>query len=157
MSTFDCVLFLHVTGAFLLIGGAVVAGIFNLAAQGRTRPSEVVLLFRLTRAAVVAVSLGLLLTLVFGFWLIDAAHRSLGDFWVWLSLLLWFLAAALGAIGGRRDRATRELATRLTAAGDVPSDELRRRLRDPVSLAFSYGSGLLVLAILALMIWRPAG
>jgi hypothetical protein len=44
---------------------------------------------------------------------------------------------------------------RLAAEGDVPSAELRARLRDPVTLAFSYGSGLAIVAVLVLMIWKP--
>jgi hypothetical protein len=32
---------------------------------------------------------------------------------------------------------------------------LRARLRDPVSLGLSWGSGLVVIVILALMIWKP--
>jgi hypothetical protein len=65
------------------------------------------------------------------------------------------LANAAGGIGGRRDKETRLVAERLEAEGDARSPELRARLRDPVSLGLSYGSGLMVLAILALMIWKP--
>jgi uncharacterized membrane protein len=49
----------------------------------------------------------------------------------------------------------RELAERLAAEGDAPSAELAARLRDPVWLALSWGSGVAVIAILALMIWKP--
>ncbi|MBA3718513.1 MAG: hypothetical protein H0W87_09855, partial [Actinobacteria bacterium] len=55
MSKYDWVLFLHITGAFLLGGGVVVAGAFNLAAQFRKRPSQVALLLGLTRFAVVPI------------------------------------------------------------------------------------------------------
>jgi hypothetical protein len=33
--------------------------------------------------------------------------------------------------------------------------ELRARMRDPITLALSWGSGLAVVAILVIMIWKP--
>jgi len=147
--------FLHVTGAFMVLGGAVMAGIFNLAALRRERPSEVVLLFRLTRFAVTSISIGMVLTLAFGLWLVSDADYSWGEAWIILALVLWVAANALGGIGGKRDTRTRELAERLAADGDAPSPELRARLRDPISLALSWGSGVVVVVILALMIWKP--
>lgn len=72
-----------------------------------------------------------------------------------VALILWVIANALGGAGGKRDRKARELAQQLAAQGDAPSGELRARLRDPVSLALSYGSGVLVVVILVLMIWKP--
>jgi hypothetical protein len=61
----------------------------------------------------------------------------------------------MGGIGGRRDEATAKFAAELAAQGDSPSPELRSRVRDPISLALSYGSGLVLVAILAIMIWKP--
>jgi uncharacterized membrane protein len=155
VTRFDWLLFVHVAGAFLFLGGAVVAGVANVSALGRERPSEIAALLGLARIAVRIVGLGVLLTLVFGLWLVHEAHYGYGDAWVIGSLVLWVAANALGGIGGGRDRRTREQAERLAAAGDVPSRELRARLRDPVSIALSWGSGLAALAILALMVWKP--
>jgi uncharacterized membrane protein len=155
VTRYEWLLFLHVAGAFALIGGAVIAAVFNVAALRRERPSEIALLLRLIRVAVTAISAGMLFTLAFGLWLVDDAGYGYGDAWIVVALVLWVAANALGGIGGRRDRRTRELAEQLAGAGDLPSPELHARLRDPVSLALSYGSGLLVLAILALMIWKP--
>ena len=42
-------------------------------------------------------------------------------------------------------------AAELAAQGDAPSPELRTRVRDPISLALSYGSGLVLVAILAVI------
>ena len=96
------------------------------------------------------------LPLVFGLWLVvDLEFVKWGDAWVIIALVLWVLANALGGIGGRREKTTRELAERLAAEGDAPSAELRARMRDPVTLALSWGSGVVVLAILAVMIWKP--
>jgi uncharacterized membrane protein len=146
----------HMIGAFMVLGGAMIAGIFSLAALRRERPSEVVVLFRLTRYAVTSITVGMVVALAFGLWLVaDLDFVELSATWVIVALILWFVASALGGIGGGRDKRTRELAQHLAAQGDQPSAELRARLRDPVSLAFSWGSGLAVVAILALMIWKP--
>ncbi|MDQ2982321.1 MAG: DUF2269 domain-containing protein [Actinomycetota bacterium] len=155
MSRYDWLVALHVTGAFLVIGGAVAAGVLNIAAQGRERPSEVALLLGLIRPVVLAVSAGLLITLGFGIWLVHEAGFGFGDGWVIAALILLVIAGVLGDLGGKRDRKTRELAERWASEGDTPQPELRARLRDPVSLALSYGSGVLVLVILGLMIWKP--
>jgi uncharacterized membrane protein len=155
VDTYDWLLFLHVTGAFMVLGGAVIAGVFNLSALRHERPSEIALLFRLTSFAVKSISVGMVLTLVFGLWLVGHLDYGWSDAWIVTSLVLWVVASALGGVGGNRDKAARQLAERLAAEGDAPSPELSARLRDPVSLALSWGSGVVVIAILALMIWKP--
>jgi uncharacterized membrane protein len=155
VSRYQWLVFLHVTGAFMVLGGAVMAGIFNVTALGRERPSEVVLLFRLTRIAAALITTGMLLTLAIGLWLVHDADYGYGDAWVVLALILWVVANALGGIGGGREKETRRLAERLASEGDAPSSELAARLRDPATLALSWGSGVLVIVILVLMIWKP--
>jgi uncharacterized membrane protein len=155
LTTYEWLLFLHVTGAFLLLGGGVVAASLNLAALRRDRPSEIVVLFGLIRIAVASIIIGTLFLFVFGLWLVHEAGYGYGDGWVVSAIVLLILANAMGGIGGRRDEATAKLAADLAAQGDQPSPELRRRVHDPVSLALSYGSGLVLVAILAIMIWKP--
>lgn len=155
MDRYQWLVFLHVTGAFLVLGGAVFAGILNFFAMRRDRPSEVVALYGLIRYAAAAIGAGMFVTLGFGLWLVEDVDYSWGDAWIVLALILWAIAGALGGQGGKRERETRELAERLAAEGDAPSAELRARMRDPVTLALSWGSGVVVLAILALMIWKP--
>jgi len=152
---YDWLLFLHMTGAFLVVGGAVMAGVFNLAALRSERPSEIVLLFRFARLAVGAIGVGMVLTLGFGLWLVHHVGYGWGQTWIVLALVLWVLSNALGGIGGKREKQVRELAERLAAEGDVASPQLSARLRDPVWLTLSWGSGIVVIAILALMIWKP--
>ena len=156
MDRYQWLLVFHMAGAFLLLGGAVFSGILNIAALRRERPSEIAVLYRLIRLAVAAISAGILLTLVFGLWLVaDLDYIKWSDTWVILALIGWVLANALGGAGGRREKETRLLAERLAAEGDTPSSELRAQMRDPLTLALSWGSGLVVIAILALMIWKP--
>jgi uncharacterized membrane protein len=155
VSRYDWLVFLHVTGAFMVLSGAVMAGVFNVTALTRDRPSEVVLLFRLTRIAAALITTGMLLTLAIGLWLVHDADYGYGEAWVVLALILWVVANALGGVGGGREKETRRLAERLASEGDAPSGELASRLRDPVTLALSWGSGVLVIVILVLMIWKP--
>ena len=155
MDRYQWLLVFHVAGAFMVLGGAMMAAIFNIAALRRERPSEVVVLFRLTRFAVTSITVGMVVALAFGLWLVSDADYGWGQTWIVVALILWVAANAIGGIGGRRDTRTREFAEQLTASGDQPSAELRARLRDPVSLALSWGSGLVVIAILGLMIWKP--
>jgi uncharacterized membrane protein len=155
VSRYDWLLFLHVGGAFLVIGGSVLAGVFSVAALRSERPSEVAMFFRFTRVGVAAIGPGMLLTLGFGLWLVHNVGYGWGQTWIVLALVLWVVSSALGGIGGRHEQETRELAERLAAEGDAPSAELSARLRNPVWLALSWGSGIVVIAILALMIWKP--
>ncbi len=138
-----------------MLAGALLAVVLSRAALSRERPSEIALLLGLIRVSVVLIVLGMAVTLAFGLWLLNDTAYDLGDGWVGAALALWIVALAAGGIGGRRDRKTRELAERLAAEGDAPNAELQARLRDPLSLALSYGSGVAILAILVLMIWKP--
>ena len=131
------------------------AGIFNFAALRRERPSEIVVLFRLAQIAVRSITVGMVVALAFGLWLVSEADFGWGDTWVVLALILWVVANAMGGAGGGHDKRTREFAERLAAEGDQPSTELHARLRDPLTLALSWGSGAVVIVILALMIWKP--
>jgi uncharacterized membrane protein len=156
VSTFQWLLALHVTGAFLLVGGAVVAGVLNLLALRRERPSEIALLIGLIRrVSVPAIGLGAVLTLVLGLWLVHHRGYSYGAFWVWATIVLWIVGNALGGRGGKKSEEARRLAVRLTAEGDAPSAELHAALRDPASNAMSWGAGLAFLLALVLMIWKP--
>src|SRR5437867_2014848 len=130
MTKYDWLLFFHVTGAFLFLGGVVVAWVIGIAAARRERPSEIALRLGLTGTAAAAIGLGMALTIVFGLWLVfDLDAYRLSDGWVIASLVMWVLSGALGGAGGARDKKTRLLAKRLAAEADVPSAELVARAR----------------------------
>ena len=61
---------LHVSGAFLLLGGSIVAATFAVLARRRERPSEIALFYGLIRVGEVAIYAGALLTIVIGLWLV---------------------------------------------------------------------------------------
>ena len=156
MSTYDWLVMIHVTGAFLFVGGGAAAAILNLRAWFAERPSEVALLLRLiSRVAVPAIGIGSVVSLVFGLWLVHHAGYSYGTFWVWGAIVLWAVAGALGGRGGRYQTRAGVEAARLAESGDTMTGELRALVRDPVGNLLSYGSGLTLVLILVLMIWKP--
>jgi uncharacterized membrane protein len=149
-------LFFHLLGAFSFFAGAAVAGTLQLAAIRKERPSEILVLLRLTRVGVVLVGIGALLTLVFGIALAEHMGIGLSPAWIQAALGLWVAAMAVGGIGGRTARHARHLAERLVADGDSPSEELRGLVAHRPSLWASYASSLMILAIVVLMVWKPS-
>ncbi len=148
-------LFFHLVGAFLFVGGIVVAGVAHASARRRERPAEIALLLGLARTGVLLVALGALLVLVFGFWLVGLRNHSLREAWLLAALVLFFAAFALGALGGRRPRHARLLAARLAPDEADASGELRRLLDDRASAFANALAALALAATLALMVWRP--
>jgi uncharacterized membrane protein len=151
----NALLFLHLLSAFVFVSGAVAAGILQITAMRRERPSEIALLLRVTRVAVLLVIVGALATLAFGLALVGHEGIGFGTGWVDASIALWVIAMALGGAGGRTARHARYLAERLAAEGDRPNDELRALVAHRPSLLLSYASTAAVVAILVLMVWKP--
>jgi uncharacterized membrane protein len=151
----DWALFLHLVGVLVFVGGSVGVTALRLLAIGKERPSESALLLRAVRPLVPLVGLGLLATVAAGAWLAHELGIPYDSGWLqWTYVLVGWLLV-VGAVAGRLDRRTRELAERLAADGDRPSEELARRLRDPVALTLDASLLLATLAIVALMVWKP--
>jgi uncharacterized membrane protein len=151
----NVVLFLHITGVLVFVAGIVVAGVAFEAARGRERADEVALLLGLTRAGVGLVAFGGLLLFVCGFWLVGLADLGLGTGWVSAAIALFVVALLLGGLGGQRPKEARQLATQLAGEGKPVSAELRALLEDPLSRLANYASTALILAVLALMVFKP--
>ena len=151
----DWALFLHLLGVLLFVGGGVAATSLRLLAIGKARPSESAVLLRAVRPLVPLVGGGLLLTLGAGVWLAHELGAPYDTSWLrWTYVLVaWLLV--VGAVAGRSDRRTRELAERVATQGDGTSEELTRRLRDPVALALDLSMLGATIAIVALMVWKP--
>jgi uncharacterized membrane protein len=148
-------LFGHLVGVLLLVSGAVVAGVAFESGRRREAPAEIALLLGLARTGAILAMLGIVLVPVFGFWLVDVANVSTGAGWLRAAFLLFVVAAVLGGIGGRAPRHARELASRLAAEGKPANPELRALLDDPRARLINYASGLVILAVLVLMVWKP--
>jgi uncharacterized membrane protein len=101
------------------------------------------------------VAAGLVVTIAAGFWLASDLGISLSATWLTLTFVLIGWMLVVGAVAGRQDRMTRVLAERLAAEDDAPSTELARRLRAPLNLALNAPMLIAVVAIVALMVWKP--
>jgi uncharacterized membrane protein len=155
VSTYTVALFLHIVGVLLFVSGFVLAGAAFETARRRQEPKEIALLLRLTRIGVLLVGVGSVVVLGFGLWLVHLGHFGYGAAWVDASLALFVLALLLGGVGGQRPKRARLLASRLAAEDAPVNPELRALLNDPLSLAVNYVSAVVVLAILALMVFKP--
>ena len=151
----DWALFLHLVGVLAFVGGSIAVAALRLLAIGKERPAESAALLRAVRPLVPLVGLGLVLTLGAGVWLADELAVPYDSGWLLWTYALVAWLVVVGAVAGRRDRRTRELAERVAREGDRPSAELDRRLRDPVSLALNASMLVATFAIVALMVWKP--
>ena len=156
MDTFDWLLMLHITGAFLLVAGSVAAGVLNTLALRAERPSEAALLLRLIKRVVPLIGVGSVAALVFGIWLVFQQDGiDFFSFWILAAIVLWLIMGALGGAGGKHQERARELAERLAAQGDATTDELRALLRDRRGNAMSWLAGVATILILVDMFWKP--
>ena len=154
MTSYEIGLAIHILGVMIFSGGALLTGVAFETARRRARASEVALLLGLTRIGALTVVAGAVLVLGAGLWLAGEIHQF-GEAWFLTSLGLFVAALVLGALGGQRPKHARLLATRLADDGDELTRELRRLLDDPLSRVANYGSSLLVVVILVLMVWQP--
>jgi uncharacterized membrane protein len=148
MTGYRVALFLHLLVVAGLFSGMTVAAVALASARKRGRPTEIALLLGLTRVGVALVGAGILVALITGFWLLDETGYGLNDGWVSGAIGLLALAGLLGALGGQRPKRSRLLAEQ----GDP---EASARLGDPLTLLLNGGAAACVLAILALMVWKP--
>jgi len=152
---YDVAFFFHILGVLCFVSGAVVAGVAFESARRQDRPGDVATLLGLSRIGVLLLAVGTILTAVFGLWLVHLGKCHYGSFWVSCSIALFVIALALGGAGGQRPKRARQLAARLAADGVPLSDELRGLLNDRAAQAQNYASLLLILAIIALMCFKP--
>ena len=154
MTSYEIGLAVHIFGVMVFSGGALLAGVVFETARRRGRPSEVALLLGLTRIGALIVVAGAVLVFGAGLWLAGEVDQF-GEAWLLTSLALFVAATVFGALGGQRPKHARLVATRLADDGDQMTPELRRLLDDPPSRIANYGSSLLVVVILLLMVWQP--
>ena len=156
MALTHVLLFFHLLGAVSFFAGGALVGTLQLAAIRRGRPSEIHALLRLAPVGVALVGIGALFTLGFGIALAEHEGFGFSPAWIQAALGLWVASMALGGYGGRTARHARHLAERLAGEGDAPSPELRALVAARIPLWASLASGVMLLAILALMVWKPA-
>lgn len=155
MTKYDVALFFHLLGAFAFVAGTIVAGVAFETARRKTTAAEIALLLGLSRIGVLLVVLGTLLVLGFGLWLVHLGAWGYGAGWVDAALGLLAATVILGALGGQKPKQARKLAAQLAAEDGPVSGELRALLDDRATVAANYLSALMLLAIIALMVFKP--
>jgi uncharacterized membrane protein len=151
----EVALFGHMVGVLTFVAGVFVAGLSFESARRREHPAEIALLLSLARTGVPFVLGGGLLLLGCGLWLVDLEGVGFGTFWVDAAIALFLLALLLGGLGGQGPKRARKLATRLASEGKPTPPELRAILDAPASRIANYAAAALIVAILALMIFKP--
>ncbi len=152
---YDAVLFLHILGVLAFVSGIVLAGAAFERARRAERPAEVAVLLGLSRLGAALVGTGTLVIGACGLWLVHLGRWRYGSFWVVASEVLFLTALALGARGGVRPKRARQLASRLAAEGAERTPELTALLEDRPSRIANYVSLVLVLAVIAVMCFKP--
>ena len=155
MTEYNVALFFHLLGAFAFVAGTLIAGVAFETARRKQTPAEIALLLGLSRIGVLLVALGTLLVLGFGLWLVHLGTWGYGAGWVDATLGLLAATAILGALGGQKPKQARKLAVRLAAEDASVGGELRALLDHRATLAANYLSALMLLAIIALMVFKP--
>jgi uncharacterized membrane protein len=143
----DAALFLHLVGAFLFAGGTIVAGVAYEAARRRGEPREIALVLGLARIGAALVGAGGAVAVAFGLWLVHLEHVGYGAAWVDAAIALFVVAGAVGGYAGQKPKRAREAAAR--------GEDVRALLDDPLTRALNYASALIVVAIVALMAFKP--
>jgi uncharacterized membrane protein len=155
MSESNLALFFHLLGAFSLIAGTAIAGVAFETARRRTALAEIALLLGLARIGVALVAVGTLLVVAFGLWLVELGHWGYSSGWVLAALVLLASTVVLGAVGGQRPKRARKLAGRVRDEPTERVEDLRALLDDRVTRAVNGLAALLLLAITALMVFKP--
>lgn len=165
MSRFDVLVFFHILGVVLIAGGAGV-GLAAGAAMPRTDSVRTIgtLSGLAARAEHFATTPGAVLTLVTGTWFIldDSGEPyqlfDIEETWLWLSYVVWVVAAALGegVLAPFNHRLHRE-ARSLEAEGTDRSEELRAAASSRVGSVTGSALALLTLLFLYLMVFQPGG
>jgi uncharacterized membrane protein len=156
VSLYELLLFLHVLGAYALVGALTLFSIVIVAMWRAERPSDIVALTGVTRVGGLLMSAGTLMTIVFGVWLaVDVDQYRIWDGWVIAAIVLWAIgtetgrrsADAYGKIGAE--------AARLALSDDSRRPELVAKVRSRPAVGMQLASTAAVLVILADMIWKP--
>jgi uncharacterized membrane protein len=155
VNEYTIALFFHLLGVLLFVAGIVLAGVAFEFARRQQRPAEIQLLLTMARAAVLLVGIGSLLLGGCGLWLVHLGGFGYGTGWVAASIALYLVALVFGALGGQRPKQARRLAAQLSDEPGAMNQQLRALLDDPVSRAANYGSLVAILAVLALMMFKP--
>jgi uncharacterized membrane protein len=156
---YKTLLFLHLLGVFLIVGGAGVATALGIKMSKSRRARTIAEMASLSIVAErYVITPGAILALVAGTFLVHRSGHDFGEFWVIAAYVLWAVAITIGwAILGRHSSRLKAHANRLVGDGVDEDDELRKAAAAPVGPVFGAVQNVILLAFLYLMVARPGG
>lgn len=148
MSTYEWLLFLHVTFAFVTVASVVVYGVLLLGL--RSGPPSV---GRLSTVAFMLWNVGGLAVLVFGVWLaLDVDRYGILDGWIIGAIVLWMIASAAGGrLGAGFAEIGRARSRSATPAGAATATRALPAQAEVLYAVMAVGTLLLLID----MIWKP--
>ena len=153
------ILYMHILCAFIMFAGSFGATLLRYAAMKYPdSPVKVAALLGVVRPVVPVVVVSMLLTIAFGLWLAGLDKEHLHEPWLIATYILVTYILVVGAVAGKRDRLTRELAEQLAenkAFNVSDSEDLKKQLNDPVAWTLNLSMLASIVVILALMVFRP--
>ena len=154
---YKTLLFLHIVGVFLIIGGAAIATALGIKASKSVHTRTIAALSGLSIIAErYVITPGAILALVAGSFLVHEVGYSFSQAWISASYVLWVVAMSIGwGILGRHSARLNRHATQLVADGVETSEELGREAAAPVGMIFGAVQNVILLAFIYLMVVRP--
>jgi len=154
---YQSLLFLHILGVFLIVGGAAIATALGIRASKSVHTRTIAALSGLSIIAErYVITPGAILALVAGSFLVHQVGYSFGQAWIVASYVLWVTAMSVGwGVLGRHSAHLNTHAKRLVAEGVETSDELGREAAAPVGMIFGAVQNVILIAFIYLMVVRP--
>lgn len=154
------ILYMHILCAFIMFAGSFGATLLRYAAMKHPdSPVKVAALLGVVRPVVPVVVISMLLTIAFGLWLAGYEKEHYHQAWLIATYILVTYILVVGAVAGKRDRLTRELAEQLADVEHSKTtsslEDLKKQLNDPVAWGLNLSMVASIIVILALMVFRP--
>ncbi|RLT28251.1 MAG: DUF2269 family protein [Chloroflexi bacterium] len=149
-------LFLHILGAFMIVGGSTLGEGLTAGMKRSTNAHTLLALSSVASRIPMMTVPGALLAIIFGTLMIPLYGFSHSAIWINISYTLWIISAVLSvAVLGPAMRNMHALAQRDAAAGTEASAELLAAVKSPRFGMTVHTLSLLVLIFLVLMVFKP--
>jgi uncharacterized membrane protein len=102
------------------------------------------------------VAIGLIIAIATGFGLAHIEEFNLKKPWLIVTYILVGWMLLIGAVAGKHDRLTRQMAESEIGNSSL-SDSLRKRLKDPLNLTLNISMILAIIIVIAMMVFKPGG
>jgi uncharacterized membrane protein len=156
---YKTLLFLHILGVFMIVGGASVATALGIK-MSKSRHARAIA--DMSSVSIVAeryvITPGAILALVAGTFLVHRSGHQFDEFWIIAAYVLWIVAITIGwVILGRHSLSLNRHANELLAKGIDEEDGLQKAAAAPIGPVFGAVQNVILLAFIYLMVVRPGG